>query len=381
MKKRVLALICSGVVMASAITGCSSSETATQEDNQSTSQESAEETVEESDLAEKDSEEAEPSEETESEDTDGSQEDEAETEDTAESDASYEVVRVVYLKGPTTMGLVNLMQDSENGEAIGTYEFTMATQPDEIMASFVSGDIDIALVPANVAAVMYNKTEGGVRLVDINTLGVLYCVTGDESIKSVADLAGKTVLTTGQGATPEYAMNYLLEKNGVTDCSLEFKSEATEIAAVLQEDPTQIAILPQPFVTVAEMQNEGLKTAFGLTDEWEKVSEDSQLITGVTVVRAEYLEEHKAEVENFVKEHAKSAETAVSEVEATSELVAKYGIIEKAPVAAKAIPECNIVCISGDDAKTALSGYLQTLFDADPKAVGGNLPAEDFYIW
>ena len=381
MKKRVLALICSGVVMASAITGCSSSETATQEDNQSTSQESAEETVEESDLAEKDSEEAEPSEETESEDTDGSQEDEAETEDTAESDASYEVVRVGSLKGPTTMGLVNLMQDSENGEAIGTYEFTMATQPDEIMASFVSGDIDIALVPANVAAVMYNKTEGGVRLVDINTLGVLYCVTGDESIKSVADLAGKTVLTTGQGATPEYAMNYLLEKNGVTDCSLEFKSEATEIAAVLQEDPTQIAILPQPFVTVAEMQNEGLKTAFGLTDEWEKVSEDSQLITGVTVVRAEYLEEHKAEVENFVKEHAKSAETAVSEVEATSELVAKYGIIEKAPVAAKAIPECNIVCISGDDAKTALSGYLQTLFDADPKAVGGNLPAEDFYIW
>ena len=381
MKKRVLALICSGVVMASAITGCSSSETATQEDNQSTSQESAEETVEESDLAEKDSEEAEPSEETESEDTDGSQEDEAETEDTAESDASYEVVRVGSLKGPTTMGLVNLMQDSENGEAIGTYEFTMATQPDEIMASFVSGDIDIALVPANVAAVMYNKTEGGVRLVDINTLGVLYCVTGDESIKSVADLAGKTVLTTGQGATPEYAMNYLLEKNGVTDCSLEFKSEATEIAAVLQEDPTQIAILPQPFVTVAEMQNEELKTAFGLTDEWEKVSEDSQLITGVTVVRAEYLEEHKAEVENFVKEHAKSAETAVSEVEATSELVAKYGIIEKAPVAAKAIPECNIVCISGDDAKTALSGYLQTLFDADPKAVGGNLPAEDFYIW
>lgn len=354
MKKRVLALICSGVVMASAITGCSSSETATQEDNQSTSQESAEETVEEAAEA---------------------------AEDTAESDASYEVVRVGSLKGPTTMGLVNLMQDSENGEAIGTYEFTMSTQPDEIMASFVSGDIDIALVPANVAAVMYNKTEGGVRLVDINTLGVLYCVTGDESIKSVADLAGKTVLTTGQGATPEYAMNYLLEKNGVTDCSLEFKSEATEIAAVLQEDPTQIAILPQPFVTVAEMQNEGLKTAFGLTDEWEKVSEDSQLITGVTVVRAEYLEEHKAEVENFVKEHAKSAETAVSEVEATSELVAKYGIIEKAPVAAKAIPECNIVCISGDDAKTALSGYLQTLFDADPKAVGGNLPAEDFYIW
>lgn len=288
-------------------------------------------------------------------------------------------VRVASLKGPTTLGLVNLMKKSDEGEASGKYEFTMKTQPDEILAMMVSGDVDIALVPANVASVLYNKTEGGISLVDINTLGVLYCVTGDESIKSIADFAGKTVITTGQGATPEYAINYLLDKNGITDCTLEFKSEATEIAAVLMEDPTKIAVLPQPFATVAKLQNESLKTAFSLTDEWEKISDDSQLITGVTIVRNDFLSGHEKEVENFLSEHVESADKATSDIQGTAELTAEYGIIEKAKVAELAIPECYIVCIKGEDAKNALSGYLETLFDANPKSVGGALPEESFY--
>lgn len=319
MKKRLLAAICTGVLMLAALTGC------------------------------------------------------------GEKAKSTETVRVASLKGPTSMGLVSLMQNNEIGESTGKYEFDMRTQPDEILAMMVSGEADIALVPANVAAVLYNKTEGGVSLVDINTLGVLYCVTGDESIKSVADLAGKTVITTGQGATPEYAINYLLDKNGITDCSLEFKSEATEIAAVLQEDPTKIAILPQPFATVAKLQNENLHTAFSLTDEWGKVSEDSQLVTGVTVVRNEFLKDHQKEVENFISDHEKSVEFANADVEDTANLVVQYEIIEKAKVAELALPECNIVCIKGDDAKNMLSGYLQTLFDANPKSVGGALPDDAFY--
>ncbi len=332
MKKKIFTGLCAGVLALSLITGCSG--TASESQNQETTESQEQETAE---------------------------------------------VRVGSLKGPTTMGLVNLMKASENGEAKGNYEFTMATQPDELLAGMVSGNLDIALVPANVASVLYNKTEGGISLVDINTLGVLYCITGDDSIKSVADLSGKTVITTGQGATPEYAMNYLLKMNGVTDCTLEFKSEATEIAAVLTEDPTKIAILPQPFATVCKIQNDKLLTAFSLTDEWFKVTEDSQLITGVTVVRNDFLNENADAVNTFIAEHKDSAEKTNSDVEKTAELVAEYGIIEKAPVAQKAIPECNIVCITGDEAKTALSGYLQTLFDENPKAVGGALPADDFY--
>ncbi len=398
MKRKILGSITTVAMAAMVLAGCgqsaSTEEAATQdaaveeaveeEAAEEVSEEVAEESAEEA--TEEASEEADESAEESEEATDlvytGEEEDTAtdeESEATVADSEEYEVARVGSLKGPTTMGLVNLMNASDNGEAIGTYEFTMVTQPDELIASMVSGDIDIAMIPANVAAVLYNKTEGGISLVDINTLGVLYCVTGDESISSVADLAGKTVITTGQGATPEYAMTYLLEKNGITDCTLEFKSEATEIAAVLQEDPTKIAVLPQPFVTVAKLQNDALKTAFSLTDEWKSVSDDSQLITGVTVVRNDYLKDHAEEVANFLKEHEVSAAKAVSDVEGTAELVASYGIIEKKEIAAKAIPECYIVCISGDEAKTSLSGYLQTLFDANPKSVGGALPGDNFY--
>ena len=293
-------------------------------------------------------------------------------------EASDEVLRVGSLKGPTTMGLVNLMSEVESGAKNG-YSFEMQSQPDVIMSELVSGKLDIALLPANVAAVAYNKTKHGVSAIDINTLGVLYCVTGDESVKSVKDLAGKTVLSTGQGASPEYVLNYLLEKNGVTDCDVQFKSEATEIAALLKQDPTKIAILPQPFVTVATAQNDQLKVAFSLTDEWKSVSPDSKLLTGVTVVRNEVLENRAAEVDQFIVDHQASTEKAATDVDATAELVAKYGIIAKAPVAKKALPNCNIVAIAGDEMKTDLAGYLQVLFDANPKSVGGTMPDDDFY--
>lgn len=293
-------------------------------------------------------------------------------------EASDEVLRVGSLKGPTTMGLVNLMSEVESGAKNG-YSFEMQSQPDVIMSELVSGKLDIALLPANVAAVAYNKTNHGVSAIDINTLGVLYCVTGDENVKSVKDLAGKTVLSTGQGASPEYVLNYLLEKNGVTDCDVQFKSEATEIAALLKQDPAQIAILPQPFVTVATAQNDQLKVAFSLTDEWKSVSPDSKLLTGVTVVRNEVLENRAAEVDQFIADHQASTEKAATDVDATAELVAKYGIIAKAPVAKKALPNCNIVAIAGDEMKTDLAGYLQVLFDANPKSVGGTMPEDDFY--
>lgn len=293
-------------------------------------------------------------------------------------EASDDVLRVGSLKGPTTMGLVNLMSEVESSEKSG-YSFEMQSQPDVIMSELVSGKLDIALLPANVAAVAYNKTNHGVSVIDINTLGVLYCVTGDESVKSVKDLAGKTVLSTGQGASPEYVLNYLLEKNSVTDCDVQFKSEATEIAALLKQDPAQIAILPQPFVTVATAQNDQLKVAFSLTDEWKSVSPDSKLLTGVTVVRNEVLENRAAEVDQFIADHQASTEKANADIDATAELVAKYGIIAKAPVAKKALPNCNIVAIAGDEMKTDLAGYLQVLFDANPKSVGGTMPDDNFY--
>ena len=293
-------------------------------------------------------------------------------------EASDDVLRVGSLKGPTTMGLVNLMSEVESGAKSG-YSFEMQSQPDVIMSELVAGKLDIALLPANVAAVAYNKTNHGVRAIDINTLGVLYCVTGDESVKSVKDLAGKTVLSTGQGASPEYVLNYLLEKNDVKDCDVQFKSEATEIAALLKQDPSQIAILPQPFVTVAMAQNDQLKLAFSLTDEWKSVSPDSKLLTGVTVVRNEVLEKRASEVDQFIADHQASTEQAAKDVDATAELVAKYGIIAKAPVAKKALPNCNIVAIAGDEMKTDLAGYLQVLFEANQKSVGGTMPEDDFY--
>ena len=309
--------------------------------------------------------------------------DNAETPD-AEGTDDYEAVdvKVGSLKGPTSMGLVYLMDQAEQSEAANNYEFKMVATADELLPSMISGDLDIVLVPANVASVLYNKTEGGVSVIDINTLGVLYMVSGDNTIQSMEDLKGRTIYLTGKGTTPDFVLQYLLKENGLTaDVTLEYKSEATEVAAVLTETPEVIGVLPQPYVTAACAQNENLSVVLDLTQEWAAVQGEggSRLVTGVTIVRNDFLEEHKAAVDKFLEEHAASAAFANEHVEEAAELVAAAGIIEKAPVAAKAMPKCNITYIDGADMQTALSGYLEVLFEQDASSVGGSLPGDDFY--
>ena len=304
-------------------------------------------------------------------------------ETTAEPAAEPVTVRVGSLKGPTSMGLVSLMDQAKQGRSEGSYEFRMETAADALLAAMIKGELDIALVPANVASVLYNKTEGQVAVIDINTLGVLYVVTADEGIQSMADLKGKTIYLTGKGTSPEYVLRYLLAENGLTeaDVTLEFKSEAAEVVSALAADPTATGVLPQPFATVACAQNESFRTALDLTAEWDAVQGEggSRLVTGVTVVRKAFLEEQEAAVQTLIREHEASAAFARENVEEAAELVAAAGIIEKAAVAAKAMPYCNITCLTGEEMQEALEGYLTVLFEQDPSAVGGALPEADFY--
>ena len=301
--------------------------------------------------------------------------------ETTDSDA--EALRVGSLKGPTTIGLVSLMDKASNGEAEGNYEFTMAADASELAAQVVSGDLDIALVPANLASVLYQKTQQGVEVIDINTLGVLYVVSADDSIHNIGDLKGKTLYMTGKGTTPDYVLQYLLNANSLStdDVTIEYKSEAAEVAAVLKENADAIGLLPQPFVTAAMAQNENLKMVLNLTEEWDKTQPEngSSLVTGVTVCRKEVLEQNPEAVDTFVKEHEESANWVNTNVADAAELVAAAGIIEKAPIAAKAIPYCSIVCIDGEDMKTRLSGYLEALYELDSSAVGGQVPDDGFY--
>lgn len=286
-------------------------------------------------------------------------------------------VRVGALKGPTSMGLVFLMDQQEE-----SYEFTMVTAADELLTQMVQGELDVALIPANTAAVLYQKTEGEIAAVDINTLGVLYVVTGDETIDSMEKLAGKTVYLTGKGTTPDYALQYLLNAYGVNDVTLEYKSEAAEVAAVLQNDPQAIGVLPQPFATVACAQNENLKITMDLTQVWDEKQDEgeSRLVTGVTVMTKDFLEEYPDQAEQFLKDHEESAAQINEDPDTGAALVAEAGIVEKEAIAKQAIPYCNITCITGEEMKTALEGYLETLYELNPESTGGAMPGEDFYF-
>ena len=293
-------------------------------------------------------------------------------------------VKVGALKGATTLGLLPLEDKAANGEAGENYEFSMMTAADELLPMMIKGELDIALLPSNVASILYQKTNGGVTVIDINTLGVLYMVSGDSSVTGVEDLAGRTIYLTGKGTTPDYVLHYILSGNGMdadSDCTLEYKSEATEVAALLAENPDAIGLLPQPFVTAACAQNDALSVILDMNAEWEKLQgeDGSRLVTGVTVVRNEFLQEHENAVAAFMEEHQASAQSMNSDVENGAKLAAASGIIAKEPLALKAIPKCNITYIDGADMKQAMSGYLEVLYEQNPESIGGALPGDDFY--
>ena len=313
-------------------------------------------------------------------------------------------VRVAALKGPTAMGMVKLMSDSEDFEEdvedfvdaredfervtiqSNLYDFTLAASADEVSPKLMQGELDIACVPANLASVLYNRTDGGIVTLAVNTLGVLYIVENGNSVQSMADLAGRTIAASGKGSMPEYALRYLLSENGIdpdTGVTIDWKSEHSECVAALASGAATIAMLPQPFVTTAQAQSESLRVALDLTEEWDALQADSEtpstLVTGVVVARTAFAEEHPEVVSAFLDRYQESVDYVNSNVEEAAQLVGQYEIVT-AEVAQKALPECNIVFIEGDEMKEKLSGYLSVLFEQNPQSVGGALPDDAFYF-
>ena len=295
----------------------------------------------------------------------------------AEDAPEKEKIRIAGMKGPTSIGLVGVMEDNN-----GDYEFSLEATADTIVPKLVKGELDMATVPANLASTLYNNTEGEIQIVAVNTLGVLYIVSKGEEISTVADLKGKTIIATGKGTTPEYTLKYILSQNGLTpdkDVFLDFKSEATEVVAALAKSENGVAMLPQPYVTVAQSKVSGLNVALDLNEEWKKVSPDSAIVTGVLVVRKSFAEKNGEIIKDFLSKYKASVEKVNSNPAEASQLVVKHGIFDNATVIEKAIPKCNITFISGEEMKSPVNKYLGVLYEQNAKSVGGKLPEENFF--
>ena len=288
--------------------------------------------------------------------------------------------RTFALSGPTGMGIAKLMDDAENGKAALNYKFEIMTNPTQIVPEVVAGRFELAAVPVNLAATLLNK-GADISLVAVNTLGVLYVLERGNSVNSISDLAGKTVYAAGKGSTPEYILDYLLEKAGISGkVEIVYVADGAEVASNLIAGKADIGFLPEPAVSSAIMQdkNKELRIALDISAEWNKVS-DTPIVQGVIIASNTFIKEHKDALDAFLAEYKASTEYAVANTKDAAALIEKYGILPKAAVAERALPKCNIVCYTGNESKSAASEMIKTLFDANPASVGGKLPGDDFY--
>lgn len=292
-----------------------------------------------------------------------------------------DAVRVVCLKGPTGMGLAKLMEDASAGAH--EYEFRVVSSPDELAAAFIRGEADIMAMPSNMAAILWNRTGGELRALSVSVTGALAMLTRDDDIRSIADLRGKTIVAAGRGASPEYALNFLLRANGIEpgrDCTTDWRSEQTEVVSnLLSGKAYDAAMLPHPFADVTLMRDASLREAFSLADEWRIVGGGSELVIGLNVTSRSFAESRPDAVGDFLSRSAESAEYVRENPHEAAKLIVRHGILDDAAVAERAIPGCGITSLRDQEMKDALSGYLKVLFDASPKSVGGALPDDSFY--
>ena len=289
-----------------------------------------------------------------------------------------EPVNITMLKGPTGIGAVKLMEESEKNETDGNYNINVSAAADDAMAKIISGEVDIAAVPTNTAPLIYNKTNGNIEVLAVNTLGVLYIVENGDSIHTIEDLEGKTIYSSGQGAVPEYVLNYLLEKNNVENVNIVYMTEHAEVAAALADGRADIALLPEPNVTAVMMKNSEIRIAVDVNDEWKKTN-GSELAMGCIVAGKQFIDENKEAVDKFLKEYSESIDYVNNNVPEAAELVEKYGIMASSDAAVKAIPNCNIVYKEKDEMKTMLESFYDLLYKANPKSVGGEIPDTELY--
>ena len=285
------------------------------------------------------------------------------------------------LKGPTGIGASYLLEKNSTGEALNNYNVTLSSEATEMVSRVASGSLDIAAVPTNVASSLYNKTNGGVKIIALNTAGVLYILEKGNSINSVADLYGQTIYAPGQGSNPEYVLKYILTSNGLTpgqDVFIEFMDSAF-ITSNAASGNVGVCMLPVPAATTVLVKNSDMRSALNLSEEWDKLNNGSTLTMGCIVVRTEYYENNKQAVEQFLKEYEESINYVKNNVQEGAALCEKYEIVASAAIAAKAIPDANLIFVAGKDIRPTIEGYYQVLFDADPKSIGGKLPGDDFY--
>lgn len=302
-----------------------------------------------------------------------------------ETDTQKQVVstdiNIGCMKGPTAIGMIKLLSDSDTEKSVNTYHYTIAGTADEISTGLIKGDLDVAAVPCNLASVLYNKTEGEIVTVAVNTLGVLYIVEAGEAVNSVQDLKGKTIYSTGQGTTPEYTLRFLLTSAGIdpdSDVDIQYKSEAPEVLAALTQNPDAVAMLPQPYTTVALNSNDTYRIALDITEEWEKLN-DGTVVTGVLVARKDFIEKNKEAFNAFLDEYKASTSYASTNIDDTAALLESFDIF-KAVIAKKAIPYCNVTYITGNEMKEKVLAYLKVIYDQNPAAVGGKIEEGMFYI-
>lgn len=293
------------------------------------------------------------------------------------SESKKEKIKIAALKGPTGMGMAKLMEDKTN------YDITVYDSPDEIVSKIVNGQLDGAAIPSNLASILYNKTKGQVKLVGINTLGILYIVENGNTVKDIKDLKGKTIYSSGKGSTPEFVLNYILKKNGLDpdkDVTVDYKMTHNDLAAAVAAKKVNLAVLPEPFVTTTKMKDSDLQIPIDLTKEWDKASQgQSKLIMGTLVFRKSFIDSRSQDLDNFLNKYKQSVDFVNSDKVGAGKLIEKYGIIPKAKVAEEAIPKCNIVFISAKEGKSSLEKFYEILKENDAKSIGGKMPDENFY--
>lgn len=288
---------------------------------------------------------------------------------------------VAGLKGPSSIGMLRMIESEPVfGEDVET-EYQIVDEPQLMIARIMSGEADIAAVPINLAAVLYNK-GAPYRLGAVTGDGLLHIVSSREDIGSVEDLKGKRIYCIAQGSTPEFVLRYVLEKSGIdpdTEVELDFSFDHVAIAPQLIAGKVDLAVLPEPFVSIVASKNPAVQPVIDLQQVWAELSGtgDTYPITA-TLVRNSLYREHPEALKAFFAAYRESIDWANANPAEAGGLAGKY-MEMPAPIIAKAMPRLNLRYQSPREARSRVEELYQVFHGFAPASVGGTIPGDEFY--
>ncbi len=285
--------------------------------------------------------------------------------------------------------LIRMVNSGALNDVVDKVEFKVWKNPDQMRALVLSGDVDFIATPTNVAANLYNR-GADIRLLNVSIWGVLWMVSRDNSLKTLADFKDKEIAMPFRGDMPDIIFSKLAKESGLDpkkDFKLRYVSNPLDAMQLLILRRVDHALLAEPAVSMALRKTQSypmkiiapdLYRSVDLQKEWGRLLKRKSSIpqAGMALINKK-LDKHI--IQRFIEEYEKATNWCLEYPDEAGKIVAEHIELLTPEAVSDSIKVSQFKHVSANDARVELDYFFNILLESTPAVIGGKLPDDGFF--